>query len=555
MKRTTRRVGAARTLLLSLVVIVGALGCIVCLHGSAADVAAQSTMPGAAPPANGSQPMGTPPGGMAPNGPPPAGGMPGGVPPQGGMQQNGTPPQGGMPDGAPPGGSMPGDSAGASSANLSGARTVDGETVAETGKTYASSTDDVSAVYVTGGGDLTLVDPTISTTGNTSSNDASSFYGLNAGVLASNGTVTITGGSIATAGTGANGAFPYGPNASISLDGVTITATGGGGHGVMASGGGVLTLKDVEITTSGANSAPIATDRGGGTVTVMGGTVVASGRDSPGIYSTGAITVIGGTITATSAEAAVIEGRNSITLVDTELVGSKGTRDRGIMVYQSMSGDADVGPGSLSMTGGSYDWTSTTGPAFYVTNTNATITLSGVTVTNTAAELLNVSAGGWGTAGSNGGTVVFTADDEALTGSITADAISAVTVVLQNGTTLSGAITNAAIGLDASSTWTVTGDSMLTTLTDPAGISGSTITNIVGNGHTVTYDATLTGNRALGGKTFALVSGGTLAPATAGSGTVPPTPSTTTTTAGFDPLPLAVGALAVGAYVLSGRRR
>jgi hypothetical protein len=490
MTRRSHQTTLAGTLLL-LAVVAGALGCVVCLVGSAAEISAPASEKGGSAPANGTPPAGSPPDGMGANG-------------------------------TAPGGSTGGGSAGSASSNLSGAYTVDGTIITETGKTFTSETDDLSAVYVTDGGDLTLVDPTISTSGDTSSNDASSFYGLNGAVLASNGSVTIIGGTISTTGSGANGAFPSGTRSSISLSNVTITATGGGGHGVMASGGGTLTLSDTDITTSGANSAPIATDRGGGTVTVTGGTVVSSGIDSPGIYSTGVITVDGASITATGAEAAVIEGKNSIALTNTDLVGSKGTRDRGIMVYQSMSGDADVGLGRFAMTGGSFDWTSTTGPAFYVTNTNATITLSGVAITNSAAELLNASAGDWGTTGSNGGAVVFTAENEALAGSITADEISSITAVLRNGATLSGAITNAALSLDTTSTWTVTGDSALTTLADTAGLSGSTIPNIVGNGHTVTYDANLAGNSALGGKTYSLVNGGTLAPAT--------TNSTTTTT-------------------------
>jgi hypothetical protein len=498
-----------------LLMAIGAVlfGCLVCLAGSAAEVSALST---AAAATIGTQPMGTPPDGIAPNGTPP-----------GGMVSNMTPP-----NGAASGGNPPGGSAGSASYDLSGAYTVDGTTASETGKTFTSSTDDVSAIYVTNGGSLTLLSPAISTTGGTSSNDASSFFGLNAAVLADeNSTVFITGGSIATTGTGANGAFPSGSGASISLSNVTITATGGGGHGVMASGGGTLTLNDTDITTSGANGAPIATDRGGGTVTVTGGTVVASGIDSPGIYSTGVITVNGATVAAAGSEAAVIEGKNSIALTNTDLVGSKGTRDRGIMIYQSMSGDADVGQGTFTMTSGSYDWTSTSGPAFYVTNTKATITLSGVKVTSTAEELLNASAGDWGTAGSNGGSVVFTADSEALTGSIVSDEISSITALLRNYTTLSGAIDSAALSLDATSTWTVTGDSALTTLTDTVGISGSKITNIVGNGHTVTYDATLTSNSALGGKTYTLANGGSLTPATAttsgSNGTASPSSNST----------------------------
>ena len=59
----------------------------------------------------------------------------------------------------------------------------------------------------------------------------------------------------------------------------------------MATNGGILTLTDVDITTTGANAAPLATDRGSGTVTATRGTILSTGRDSPTIYSTGVITV------------------------------------------------------------------------------------------------------------------------------------------------------------------------------------------------------------------------------------------------------------------------
>ena len=42
--------------------------------------------------------------------------------------------------------------------------------------------------------------------------------------------------------------------------------------------------------------------------------------------------------------------------------------------------------------------------------------------------------------------------------------------------------------------------------------SGSTITNIIGNSHTVYYDASLAANSTLGGKTYSLVCTGTLKP-------------------------------------------
>ena len=54
-------------------------------------------------------------------------------------------------------------------------------------------------------------------------------------------------------------------------------------------------------------------------------------------------------------------------------------------------------------------------------------------------------------------------------------------------------------------------DSYLTSLSDASGISGSTISNITGYGHTVYYDACA--NSILGGKSYTLDGGGTLQPA------------------------------------------
>jgi hypothetical protein len=113
--------------------------------------------------------------------------------------------------------------------------------------------------------------------------------------------------------------------------------------------------------------------------------------------------------------------------------------------------------------------------------------------------------------------VEFSADAQTLAGSVVADKISTVALTLKNGSSLTGAINTAktaksvSLTLDASSTWTVTADSHLTTLSDTPGISGTTITNIIGGGHTVTYDKSA--NPGLGGKTYTLSGGGVLKPA------------------------------------------
>ncbi len=336
-------------------------------------------------------------------------------------------------------------------------------------------------------------------------------------MLASSGsTITMNGGSISTTGTGANGAFATGEGTTVNLSDVTINATGDGGHGVMATLDGVMNLTDVDMTTSGAHSAPIATDRGGGTINATGGTLNTSGQDSPCYYSTGTFNIENSTCNAIGSEVAVIEGSNMVNLTDSNAISSVADK-WGVMIYQSFSGDAQGADGVFTMTGGSLAYTNAKDPLFYVTNTTGNINLKGVNVTAASGILIKAEGNDrWGTSGSNGGTAVLVADAQNLNGNLLADEISSIMATLQNGSALTGAI-NAAntakeinLTLDSSSTWTVTADSYLSCLTD-AGISGSTISNIIGNGHTVYYTTSLCSD--LGGQTYTLNGGGALTPA------------------------------------------
>lgn len=388
-----------------------------------------------------------------------------------------------------------------------------------TNRTFTALNTDESGVTVTDSGILNLSNSTVTTTGNTSSNDNSSFYGLNAGVLAESASkINLTGCNIKTNGTGANGVFATGTGTSITLVNDTITCTNDGAHGVDATIAGTLVLTDVVINTAGAHGAAISTDRGGGTITVVRGNAVSAGQDSPGIYCTGDITVTDGIVTATGSEGAVIEGANSIVLNNTVLTGAKGTRDRGLLIYQSMSGDAEGNEGTFTMNGGSFTWPSTTGPAIYVTNTTAVINLNNVEINNSSETLMEASADQWGSSGSNGGTVILTADNQILTGDMIGDNISIITAILQDSTKFTGAVNkdnkakSVSITLDASSVWILTADSYLNSFIDAGEISGTSITNITGNGFNIYYDASLSSNSYLNGLTYSLINGGELIP-------------------------------------------
>lgn len=393
-----------------------------------------------------------------------------------------------------------------------------------TGGTYSAASANESGVCVVNSGStLTLTNPTITTSGDTSSQENSSFYGQNAGALAySGGRLNITGGTITTTGTGANGIFAYGTGTAV-VTGTTIVAKAAGGHGIMTAGGGTLVAKDVSAESWSTQGSVIATDRGtGNRITVTGGTFLAHGFRSAGVYSTGDVTVTGATLTSEAAEGVVIEGKNSATLTDCTVTSTNAQEKRGMFVYQSFSGDAAVGRGTLTLNGGSYTWNSSdpTSAAFYSTNTTAAISLNGVKITNPTGYLLHAQANSWGTTGSNGAAVTFAATNQTLRGDIVVDAISSVAASFTSSSSYTGAINagntgkTVSVALDASSLWTVTASSCVHTLTGVV-LSGTSVSNIAGSASAnVCYRTSFTdaaGTVHTSG-TYALKNGGSLKP-------------------------------------------
>ena len=458
----------------------------------------------------GNTPPEAPPGGFGGGNPP---GDPPGEPPEGFSGSNPPELPGGSGGGTPPGGFGGGTPPGALSADITyvAATEINGDTSFKTqiDETYTSDTADENALLIMQAG-VTLDNPSVFKTGDSDGGDNCNFYGLNAAVLIKDGAdVVITGGTVESSASGANGVFVYGGNGgrnSAAGDGTTlhisdtmITTTGDGSGGIMTTGGGVTYAENLTVTTSGRSSAPIRTDRGGGTVVVDGGTYTSNGLGSPAIYSTAKITVKNATLVSNLSEGVCIEGMNSIALENCDLTADN-TQCNGhasfldsIMIYQSMSGDADSGTSSFTMTGGSL--TSLSGHMFHVTNTHAVITLSGVKLVNEGSDvLLSVCDDGW--SGSSN-TAELAADAQTLSGTILVGSNSTLTLTLKNGSAFegcfSGNITNAKgeqvsaetgtvnVSLDETSTWTLTAD------TDITSFSGSAA-NVISNGYTLTVN-------------------------------------------------------------------
>ena len=400
------------------------------------------------------------------------------------------------PGGNKPGGNAPGG-ASAQDVTYAAATSLTSGTELEAGE-YTSETADENAILIDTDESVTLNQPTVTKTGDSDGGDNCNFYGLNAAVLAmGDADVTISGGAITTDGDGANGVFSYGGNGgqngaagdgtTVTISDTTITTTGDGSGGIMTTGGGVTIASNLTIETSGRSSAAIRTDRGGGIVTVDGGSYTTNGLGSPAIYSTADVSVANAQLVSNLSEGVCIEGKNSIALTDCDLTASN-TQCNGnatfldsIMIYQSMSGDADSGTSAFTMTGGSL--TSKSGHVFHVTNTHAIITLTGVEITNEDAEnvLLSVCDDGWNGAGNQ---AEVNAISQVLEGSILVGDNASLSLSLSEGSSftgsISGEITNSrgetvstqvgevSVTLDGDSTWTLTGDSYVTSFTGDA---------------------------------------------------------------------------------------
>ena len=347
------------------------------------------------------------------------------------------------------------------------------------GETYTSSGDDENALRADGV-TASLDNVTIEKTGGNSSNtEDGDFYGQNAGFLALNSAnVTITGATVNTSAINSNGVFSYGEGTTVTISDSTIHTTERNSGGIQTTGGGTTIASNLTVDTEGDSSAAILSDRGGGTVNVDGGTYTTSGVGSPAVYSTADITVKNATLTANNSEGLVIEGKNSIALENCDVTGNMTTSNGGsdednlhdVMIYQSMSGDAAMGEASFSSDGGSI--TSLSGDLFYVTNTSCTISLKDTKLVTANDQLLTIagnnSSRGWGTSGSNGGDVVLTASSQEMDGNITVDDISTLDMTLSDGSAFTGSINSTgdagdvSVTLDSSSTWTLTGDSYIT---------------------------------------------------------------------------------------------
>ncbi len=379
------------------------------------------------------------------------------------------------------------------------------EDTAVSGEGYTSAGTDENAILIEDGAvalDQITVDRT---SADSAGGDNASFYGVGAAILATGGETDITGAQITTDAKGGAGVFAYGDGVVHISDSAIATAQDTSG-GIHAAGGGTLYADNVIAATEGESSAAIRSDRGGGLMVVRGGSYMSNGVGSPAVYCTATIAAEDAELTANGSEAVCIEGLNSLYLYDCDLTGAMPDSQQNdctwnVILYQSMSGDSQVGNSTFQMTGGTL--TAKNGGMFYTTNTESTFILKDVQIVNADDSPFflrctgNQNQRGWGQTGSNGADCTFTAISQDMAGDVVWDSISSLDLYVTEGSTLTGAVVQdescagrvgdgyAALTIDADSQWVVTGDSVLTSLHNGGSIvdeDGSPVTIQGGDG-------------------------------------------------------------------------
>ena len=400
--------------------------------------------------------------------------------------------------------------------------TMKGNSITETSKEQDTSIIQVSNQATYTGEDLNLTKES----GETTDKESSIYYGLNSAVIVKDGSsMELINSDITTNVSYSSAFFLTGLNGTAKLDNINISTNKEYSSGLVSSDYGSITALDLDITTKGDNSTSLKSITSNSEINIEDSYLYTEGLYSPLIYSSGKINLTNTDGTALNSNIATIEGSNSITITDSKLTTEHITDNdnpAGIYIYneQSKSISADYTNATFTSTSSRLTIKETDNyesiPMFYVTNIKATINITDTELDYSNNILLKVVGNDtYGDIGNNGGEVTFTATDQELKGNIEIDDISKVRFNLNNSHyegQINGNDSSKAVDItfDKTSTWTLTGDSYINTLTIQNGKISRLSRSIKSNGHDIYYNANL--NEWLNGKTIRLSGGGKLIP-------------------------------------------
>ncbi|KUY91486.1 MULTISPECIES: autotransporter outer membrane beta-barrel domain-containing protein [unclassified Burkholderia] len=384
------------------------------------------------------------------------------------------------------------------SATLANAGTIEADDgiagVHLTGSGASVALSGAGTVVANGSADGVLIDSTVSGGGIAAGATSIAVGGAGKGIdnLGANTTIVLSGTQIGTTGNGADGLSSTGAGARIATDAATVVRTAGDdARGLFVTGAdSTLAADGTTVATTGAGAHAIVAGSGA-TALLSGAKVSTAGTAADGLVARngGRIGDTGSSIASAAGNGATVDGGGVLALTGTTLKGATA----GVLSTDTLATGATS---AVLVDGGSV--ASVAGPAFAARGGTVDIAVrNGTVVTAGNGTLLDLA---------NGSTATFNASAVNLAGDIVSDASSTGNVFLTNGTTLTGKIDPVALTVDGTSTWHMTGSSVLSSLNNaglvafaaPSGAptaAGSyrtlTTGSYVGNGGTIALNTYL----------------------------------------------------------------
>lgn len=400
-------------------------------------------------------------------------------------------------------------------------------------QTFSATANDTSVIVVGNGAQLNLSFVNIIKSGYSSNLLQASFFGVNAAINVQNGSICFFDHLNITTHNGAANLYSYGNGSYVYIENSILYSSGPAAHGLYAGGYGTAVGKNIAHYSGGNRCSAFAGDGPAGYVTISDSISHTAGIGSAIFYALGTISATNVIGYAENSPALFSDGPQISTLTNCDLTaGLLG----GTVMFSSMIRRSGA---ILNLTNSRLTTLGNTMPALWFGNVIATVylysteinTQSGILVTANYSQItqeFDYYAGYSDNPNLLPAIVTINVVECSLYGSLIAYNGSSISWILSQYSTWSGNAYSGygksyiSVSLDATSTWSLTGNTALQNLT----LANNNWTNINSNGYNITYDATSPANSWLNQATITLNGGGKLMPAT----TVEQQSTTTTTT-------------------------
>ena len=254
----------------------------------------------------------------------------------------------------------------------------------------SSNKSDYNIFYMKNYSDLKLNQVFLNKTGDTSNVNKAEKKGLNSAILVSKFSSSIIFNStIKTNGIGAHSIFSSGETSFVKIYNSSLITYQKNSKGLVSKSSSLIKADDVEIITTGENSAILFCDNA--EITCLNSTLTTIGKKSPIIFSKGVVSIEQVIATALHSQIILIKNKNSVYVKDSKLFcGADGNTlsnidYAGIFIYDSpFVNNQDTynyfvayNSSFTVLPGINYDDVYNKTSMFSVVNTNANITLLG----------------------------------------------------------------------------------------------------------------------------------------------------------------------------------